>query len=159
MMNLKIATVGLLLLWHSCMLRQAAAQPSTDEETRVVLDSRGWQLVGDLRLPASEGPLPAVLMFNKAAGDRKVYRELAHQLAVRGIASYRHCATFCGWVQPLNSRDVIPCGFNMNTLYRSFLLFKFELAQGYPNLSRLLFLFLILIAFPTGFLNQNVLLY
>jgi dienelactone hydrolase len=71
------------------MLLQAAAQASTDEETRVVIDSRGWQLVGDLRLPASEEPFPAVLMLNKAAGDRTVYRELAHQLAARGIASLR----------------------------------------------------------------------
>jgi len=54
-----------------------------------VIESRGWQLFGDLRLPVSEELRPAVLMLNKAAGDRTVYRELAHQLAVRGIASLR----------------------------------------------------------------------
>lgn len=89
MVYLRITTVGLLVLWQACALHEAAAQATPDEETRIVIDSRGWQLVGDLRLPRSEAPLPAVLMLNKAAGDRTVYTELADHLAARGIASLR----------------------------------------------------------------------
>jgi len=64
--------------------------PPRAGEVRVVVESRGWQLVGDLRVPGeSDEPCAAVLMLNKAAGDRSVYRALAAQLADRGIASLR----------------------------------------------------------------------
>ncbi len=86
---MKSATLGLLLLCQACLFLQAVAQGSAVEETRVVLESGAWRLVGDLLLPPSEGPLPAVLMLNQAAGNRSVYRELALQLAARGIASLR----------------------------------------------------------------------
>jgi dienelactone hydrolase len=58
-------------------------------ETRVVLESDGWQLVGDLILPPGAGPAPAVLMLNKADGNRTAYEGLARLLAERGIASLR----------------------------------------------------------------------
>ena len=78
------------MIWDNrCVLHHAFAQRSGDEETRVVIDSQGWQLVGDLRLPSSDNPLPVVLMLNKAAGDRTAYVELAEHLATRGIASFR----------------------------------------------------------------------
>jgi len=80
---------GLLLLCQSALLHQAAAQADAEEETRVVIESQGWHLIGDLRLPASEEPLPSVLMLNQADGDRTAYRELARHLAARGIASLR----------------------------------------------------------------------
>ena len=86
---MKTAVLGLLLLCHGCLFQQAAAQESAIEETRIKIENEGWELVGDLLLPASEGPLPAVLMLNQAAGDRTVYKELALQLATRGIASLR----------------------------------------------------------------------
>ena len=86
---MKTATLGLLLLCHGCLFQQAAVQESTVEESRIKLENEGWELVGDLLLPASEEPLPAVLMLNQAAGDRTVYKELALQLAARGIASLR----------------------------------------------------------------------
>ena len=86
---MKTAALGLLLLCHGCLFQQAAVQESAVEETRIKLENEGWELVGDLLLPASEGPLPAVLMLNQAAGDRMVYKELALQLAARGIASLR----------------------------------------------------------------------
>ena len=68
-----------------------AAFPQTPEhnETRVEVTSDGWSLVGDLMLPKGKEPHPAVMMFNKAAGDRHVYIELASHLADRGIASLR----------------------------------------------------------------------
>ncbi|HMB93021.1 MAG TPA: CocE/NonD family hydrolase [Rhodothermales bacterium] len=83
-------TIGSLLLLGLCSLSQhATAQDQVVEESRVVVESGRWHLVGDLLLPASEHALPAVLMLNQAAGDRTVYRDLAHQLAARGMASLR----------------------------------------------------------------------
>lgn len=58
-------------------------------ESRVVIQSSGWELVGDLRVPESPDPAPAVLMLNKAAGDRQVYKDLAARLAERGVVSLR----------------------------------------------------------------------
>ncbi len=58
-------------------------------ETRVIINNDGWELVGDLNLPISETPLPVVLMLNRAAGNRHAYAELAAHLADRNIASLR----------------------------------------------------------------------
>jgi dienelactone hydrolase len=79
---LQIAVIG-------AVLTPAAARVVGQTEERVVVESDGWRLVGDLRTPDAEGPVPAVLMLNKAAGDRTVYMELAEHLARRGIASLR----------------------------------------------------------------------
>lgn len=54
---------------------------------RVVIENGEWKLVGDLTLPDTPGKVPAVLMLNKAAGDRTAYNDLAVNLAERGIAS------------------------------------------------------------------------
>lgn len=62
---------------------------ATPAATRVELDSEGWKLVGDLLVPESRDPVPAVLLLNKAAGDRTVYETLAHRLASQGVASLR----------------------------------------------------------------------
>jgi hypothetical protein len=48
-----------------------------DDEIRITVESGGWELVGDLRLPESSDELPAVLLLNQAAGDRRDYRYLA----------------------------------------------------------------------------------
>lgn len=91
-MTYRIRATGSLLLLGFCSLFHLALaqeQGQGAEEHRVVVENDGWQLVGDLLLPASEDPLPAVLLLNKAAGDRTVYRDLAHHLAIRGIASLR----------------------------------------------------------------------
>jgi dienelactone hydrolase len=69
--------------------RPAHGQDAAPEASRVVIESDGWHLVGDLLLPAAGRPLPGVLMLNKAAGDRSAYREFADQLAARGVASLR----------------------------------------------------------------------
>ncbi|MEO6390578.1 MAG: alpha/beta hydrolase, partial [Pyrinomonadaceae bacterium] len=58
-------------------------------EKRVVVESDGWRLVGELRIPRASRPMSAVILLNKANGDRKVYVELAQRLADRGIASLR----------------------------------------------------------------------
>ncbi len=62
---------------------------TTATEVRVVVPNDGWELVGDLRLPASQQAAPAVLMLNKAADDRTVYEALAVHLANKGVASLR----------------------------------------------------------------------
>lgn len=58
-------------------------------ENRVVIENDNWQLVGDLVIPGTNKPVPAVLLLNQAAGDRTVYKNLANHLAIRGIASLR----------------------------------------------------------------------
>lgn len=65
------------------------AQPESAAETRVVVESQGWHLVGDLLIPETEVPAPAVLLLHQAAGNRTVFRDLAHHLAARGVASLR----------------------------------------------------------------------
>lgn len=59
------------------------------EAERVVIESDGWKLVGDLQLPSSEPPYPAVFLFHQAAGERSVYAELADHLSRKGVASLR----------------------------------------------------------------------
>jgi dienelactone hydrolase len=86
---MKATTVTVLLLCAGLPCQRALAQAGSVDETRVVVESNGWQLIGDLALPAFEGPVPGVLLLNKAAGDRTVYEGLAGQLAQRGIASLR----------------------------------------------------------------------
>lgn len=66
-----------------------AARHGVAGETRVVLESDGWQLVGDLALPGGNSRGPAVLMLNQADGTRTAYEGLARLLAERGIASLR----------------------------------------------------------------------
>lgn len=78
-----------LIAYLGCILLVACPPVVAAEKTRVVVDSEDWKLVGDLRLPDFPGRLPAVLLLNKAAGDRRVYAELAAQLAQRGMASLR----------------------------------------------------------------------
>lgn len=59
------------------------------KETRVVIENDGWKLVGDLLIPKSKKPSPAVILLNKANGTRNVYENLAKHLAKNGIASLR----------------------------------------------------------------------
>jgi len=54
---------------------------------RIEISSAGWRLVGDLQLPDADEAVAAVLMLNKAAGQRNAYDELARRLADRDIAS------------------------------------------------------------------------
>ncbi len=67
-----------------------ADSPSTVSPTeRVVIESDGWELVGDLQLPLLNPPYPAVFLFNQAGGERSVYAELAEHLSKKGVASLR----------------------------------------------------------------------
>lgn len=64
-------------------------QEASFTEFEVVVDSEGWNLIGDLTLPNSPGTYPAVLLLHKANGDRHVYKDLANELAKREIVSLR----------------------------------------------------------------------
>ena len=85
--------------WNAVLafLRTALAPRAPDPaDQRVTIENEGWRLIGDLRRPggnaatgAGAGPTPLVLLLNKAAGDRRVYRDLAAALAQRGVASLR----------------------------------------------------------------------
>ncbi|MBK7869311.1 MAG: alpha/beta fold hydrolase [Saprospiraceae bacterium] len=65
------------------------AQKRSAKDTKVTIESQGWKLIGDLLVPRSSKPIPAVLMLNRAGGNRKAYEKLAKDLAQRGIASLR----------------------------------------------------------------------
>ena len=57
------------------------------ETYRVVIESDGWELVGDLHVPDTDERSAAVLMLNQAAGDRKAYDDLSAQLVARGMVA------------------------------------------------------------------------
>lgn len=82
-------TVGCVLLVCLWLAPGAFVQTPSGEEARIEIDSDGWRLVGDLLLAPSPQRLPAVLLLNKAAGDRRVYTTLASELSRRGIATLR----------------------------------------------------------------------
>lgn len=73
------------------------ADPSAFVEEEVVVGEAPWALPGTLTLPAGEGPFPAVvLVHGSGPSDRdgtayavKPFRDLAHGLASRGIATLR----------------------------------------------------------------------
>ena len=82
--------ISAVLLLCSVVLTPSCRKASTGPVgTRVDVQSDGWKLVGDLAIPKAREPVPAVLMLNKAAGNREVYSDLADELAIRGIASLR----------------------------------------------------------------------
>lgn len=78
---------SLLILANIALLVPNAASSARD--TRVVVQSGDWELVGNLVLPDAGTRRPAVLMLNQAAGNRQPYEGLATALAERGIASLR----------------------------------------------------------------------
>jgi dienelactone hydrolase len=76
------------------------------EGGRVVVNSDEWKIVGDLLLPKAKRPVPAVILLNKAAGDRRVYKLLARHLAENGIASLR--IDLRGHGESLNKGKFVP---------------------------------------------------
>ena len=69
----------------------SAPEPGIERsaDKRIKLNSDGWEIVGDLRIPKSKKPVPAVILLNKIYDNRRVYEGLAEQLEKRGIASFR----------------------------------------------------------------------
>jgi dienelactone hydrolase len=62
---------------------------SVAEDEPVEIGVGDWKLRGDFRAAPSAGAKPAVLLLNKANGDRRIYERLAGELAFRGISSLR----------------------------------------------------------------------
>jgi alpha-beta hydrolase superfamily lysophospholipase len=60
-----------------------------DKETRITIENDGWKLAGDLLIPESKKLVPAVILINKANGNRRVYKKIAKHLAENRIASLR----------------------------------------------------------------------
>ncbi len=78
-----------IILICCCFDQSTAEQEIGTNVERVVIESDGWELIGDLQLPLSSPPYPAVFLFNQAAGERSVYAELANLLQEIGVASLR----------------------------------------------------------------------
>lgn len=87
-MRMQTVALGLVLVAH-IIGPPVMGQSTEADELRVVVESAGWTLIGDLRLPPIPGPVPAVLMLNHVARDRTDYAQLADLLADRGVASLR----------------------------------------------------------------------
>jgi hypothetical protein len=83
-------TVGLGVAWAALQLLPIAVAA----ENRVDIESDGWQLVGDLKVPESTGKMPAVLLCRvtveqvilggreHATGLLEEHPDLAERLAV-----------------------------------------------------------------------------
>lgn len=67
----------------------ANGQNSDTVSERVVVNNLNWELIGDFQQPVTDSLVPAVLLLNQAAGDRRPYEDLAASLAANGIASLR----------------------------------------------------------------------
>ena len=118
--QIETITLSIALIWFSLLTNQTIAQNSNDKETRIVIESQGWKLVGDLKIPVTNKPPPVVLMLNKAAGTRADYVELANQLAARGIASLR--LDLRGHGESINLGKFIPA--EADSLTREFLIWQ-----------------------------------
>lgn len=76
----------------------AAALPAGVRELPVTVDAGDWPLPGRLTLPPGPGPFPAVVLVHGSGPNdadqtvfaRAPFRDLAHGLAARGIASLRY---------------------------------------------------------------------
>ena len=61
----------------------------TEADHPITINSEGWELRGDLRMPAEEDPRAFAVLLHKAAGDRSAYEQMSQTLATDGIASLR----------------------------------------------------------------------
>jgi dienelactone hydrolase len=79
--------LGLLIV----LLPMGSVRAQQVRESRATIISGGWRLAGDLYVPfdAPDSPVPAIIMFNQAAGDRKAYAGLAEALARHGFVTLR----------------------------------------------------------------------
>lgn len=56
---------------------------------KVTLDVDGWRIIGNLQVPSTDEPAPAVVLLHMKPTDRSSYNRLANLLEERGIASLR----------------------------------------------------------------------
>ncbi|MEZ5427832.1 MAG: dienelactone hydrolase family protein [Pyrinomonadaceae bacterium] len=87
----KKALVFFLTLIFTAGWQSSYSQKKSFElkEKRVVIENDGWKLIGDLQIPKSKTKVPAVILLNRAGGNRQAYERLVGQLARRGIATLR----------------------------------------------------------------------
>ncbi len=85
--NVLIAILLTTLVAASDVALQTTGPRPADE--RIKLESDGWEIIGELRIPKSDSPVPAVVLLHQANGTRDVYIEMAALLSERGIASFR----------------------------------------------------------------------
>jgi dienelactone hydrolase len=107
-MKLFRAATAILIIVGGCLSVQSVALGKTAvrNERRIVVDSDGWKIVGDLLVPKNKRPVPAVILLNKAAGDRRVYERFAIHLGEQGIASLR--IDLRGHGESLNKGKFVP---------------------------------------------------
>ena len=81
---------GVQVVLHGPGRGVSATQGTEFRDTTIAIVSGDWRLAANFTHPAEHaGRVPAVLMLNKANGNRHVYARLARELARRGIASLR----------------------------------------------------------------------
>lgn len=79
---LRYVVLGMVIL--GCVHSRAADCAGS----RVAFDSDGWRIAADLYMPERTAKkVPIALLFNKADGDRTVYRKLACELLHKNVAS------------------------------------------------------------------------
>jgi dienelactone hydrolase len=79
----KVLSLGLALLIFAGFTGVSA------KEKRVVIETDGWKIIGDLMIPKSGKKVPVVILLHKANGNRNVYKQMARYLADHKIASLR----------------------------------------------------------------------
>ena len=78
--------------------RPPYARPAAFQEREVQVGTGQWALPGTLAMPVGDGPFPAVVLVHgsgpndrdETIGPNKPFRDLAHGLALRGIAVLRY---------------------------------------------------------------------
>lgn len=80
------ANVFIAFTFLVAMASDAASQVGS---RTIVISNGGWNLVADVVIPRAAGGIPAVILLNKANGNRHAYKKLAEYLAAHGIASVR----------------------------------------------------------------------
>ena len=113
MTRVRLLTAFLIVIPGLCNL-QLPGLGKESKERRIVVNSNGWKIVGDLLVPKSNQLVPAVILLNKAAGDRRVYEQMARHLAENGIASFR--VDLRGHGESINKGKFVPGSQNSLSL-------------------------------------------
>lgn len=86
---MKTAAIALSLVAAITTLAASPALTAGQQDTKVQIQSGAWLLHGDFTAGNDRGRRPAVLLLNKANGDRRAYAALAAELRRRGVSSLR----------------------------------------------------------------------
>ena len=102
---MRIYTKAVVFLITLILVTSSTFAEERDKKTFYV---DGWHIKADLLSPTVKNnvKLPLVVMLNKAAGDRKVYRAFARKLLSKGFASLR--VDLRGHGESINQGDFDP---------------------------------------------------